>query len=457
MYNFLLESSVCIVVFYLVYFIWFRNDQQFTRNRYYLLAGLVFSLIIPLLSFRIGQVPWKIPAPILTQALTEPIVATPQYVEASVEVNWLSVFYWVGCSLAAVYFLFRVFTINTWIRKCNSGWVENKKVYFTNGSLPTASIFNIIFWDNSASYQPEEVKAILAHEDQHIKQFHSMDIIMVELLQIVLWFNPIMYLYKKSMKQQHEYLADAAAAKLISSVAYQQLMINEVSQRAALSLPHYFGTSTIKKRILMLNQKTDNMLTRIKSLIIIPAVALLIFVYSCEQDESIGNQIITENIKGFDISRELVEKDGKFFIEGVVTNAEGNPAEEVGLVFPGEDKVVVLTSGKDGSYALEWDKNKPIKDIKIRVFVAMNDDEKVGEEEKMAVEYEKVIEGEKTFLVGKVMAKEGNKAMPGVNVVLNGTKKGTISNLEGSFKLEVPSSGTITLSFVGFVSEQIIF
>ncbi len=464
MIDYLIESTTCLMAFYLVYLLFFRNDRHFIRNRFYLLLGLVMSLVIPLLNVSVNEVPWDIPEPMVAvSTVTLPQSEALLMPESAPKFDILMLLYWLGFGVATMYLLMRATLIYFWIRNCDEGTIQQQRVLLTDGKLPTASIFGFLFWNNKSVYNFEEEKAILAHEIQHIKQRHTLDLILVELTQVIWWFNPLLFFYKKSIKQQHEYLADAAAAKLITNTSYQQLMINEVSKKFELSLTHYFGTSSIKKRIKMLNQKNENMFSWTKSLIVVPVIALLLVVYSCEHEESLADKAITVTIKGLDVSRMLVEKAEGHFIEGLVTDNKGNPVEKVGLVFMNAGKSMFARSSSDGSYSVEWKEHGNIEDITMRLFKPLTNEEKdaLAEEaasnEKFKIEYEKKTENGKTIIIGKVTSSESNKLLPGVNIILKGTKTGTITDLQGNFKLEVPASGTLEVSFIGYESKRVDF
>ncbi|MFT4094880.1 MAG: M56 family metallopeptidase [Niabella sp.] len=122
---------------------------------------------------------------------------------------------------------------------------------------------------------------MLEHELAHTRQKHSLDILFFELLQIVCWFNPVFFLYKRSVKINHELLADAAVVKKSGNVhSYQNILLQRATAPSALALASSFNFLTTKKRLIMLTKRTNLYRAGLKALSVLPLLGLLVFLFS---------------------------------------------------------------------------------------------------------------------------------------------------------------------------------
>lgn len=150
----------------------------------------------------------------------------------------------------------------------------------TEGSMPTFAFFKYLMWDDSLNLSEEEKKQVLDHEKVHIKQKHSYDIMLMEVLKVFFWFNPFIYLYRNLLEEIHEYEADRTAVKANGQVAYTKLLVKLVFQKMGISQGSFFAKSKTLKRVNMITaQKRINWF---KLFAPIPVVALLFFIFSCD-------------------------------------------------------------------------------------------------------------------------------------------------------------------------------
>jgi hypothetical protein len=120
--------------------------------------------------------------------------------------------------------------------------------------MPTFSFFNFLFWDNTQQLNKEEKDHILHHEQKHIWDRHSYDVIFLEIAKIIWWFNPIIYLIYKDLRMQHEYLADASVLRESSIKKYAKTLVKIVFQHNNLPLAHSFNQQEIKNRLLVMQE-----------------------------------------------------------------------------------------------------------------------------------------------------------------------------------------------------------
>ncbi|WP_353780069.1 M56 family metallopeptidase [Winogradskyella sp. 3972H.M.0a.05] len=207
---------------------------------------------------------------------------TDQFLSILVMVAWT--IYGLGVIIFGCKFLINLFSIRTKI-------VNNPKQHhngFTNVLLQKLAVphtfFNYIFFDKTKYENNEIPEAVQLHEQAHAKQQHSVDILFIELLQIVLWFNPLIYLLKKDIKLNHEYLADAAVINQgVSLSVYQEIVLAFSSYESKAELVHAFNYSSIKKRLTIMKTKTSRRSVWIRSLLLLPLLAVLVYGFSQEK------------------------------------------------------------------------------------------------------------------------------------------------------------------------------
>lgn len=147
--------------------------------------------------------------------------------------------------------------------------------------IPTHSFFNTIYI-NPKDYAEDGASAILAHELAHIRQGHSWDILLVELLRVLFWFNPVLFAYKRAMQLNHEFLADEAVIQQsnIDVSTYQYLLLDKIAQAQQLKLVQQFDYFNTKKRLLMMTKEAKWQRSFWKRLALVPLIAGLILLLS---------------------------------------------------------------------------------------------------------------------------------------------------------------------------------
>jgi hypothetical protein len=145
------------------------------------------------------------------------------------------------------------------------------------------TFFSFIFL-NKQKYESQEIpEAILIHERAHAQQKHSLDILLIEVLQIVFWFNPLIYLIKHSIKLNHEFLADQTVLRNgVPKTNYQNLLVAYSSYDTP-QLANSINYSSIKKRITVMKTQTSKRSTLLRTLVLLPLLALLVFGFSSRE------------------------------------------------------------------------------------------------------------------------------------------------------------------------------
>jgi len=230
LFIYLLKASGCLATFYLVYYAIFRKLTFFTLNRWYLLASLVMSLVIPLLHI---DVQTKVRAadvkPIIINTTTktiadvnEPLIISQQ---SQNPVNWLHLANVLYLIIAGVILLKLLISLSGIVyRAIKHGKKQNGYRLINSGSGNNSSFFNLIFL-NGNGLDDAEREQVITHELVHARLLHSADNLFSEALKALFWFNPFIYLYSKALHQAHEFEVDKHLALQYNSKNYAQLLL----------------------------------------------------------------------------------------------------------------------------------------------------------------------------------------------------------------------------------------
>lgn len=279
MIQYLLESSLCTIAFYAFYYFFLKDKQFHQWNRFYLIGTLAISFIIPLLYIPIEEIIY------VQQRLGSP---KPAQSLDGTSYNWAAIvlyLYLIGATIASIQFIKELFQIRLMIRHSRKTKYPNYILAQLDHDFPLCSFFNHIIASDAKDISQYE----LDHELSHIIQFHSIDKLLVELTKIVLWFNPVIYFYGRSIHMTHEFLADQSVLAKHQTEDYLQFLIQSLTkQQTSLHTLNPFH-SLIKNRLLMINNKKES--TKQIFFLALPIIACLIFFVACEKT----TKIITED------------------------------------------------------------------------------------------------------------------------------------------------------------------
>lgn len=279
---YLLQSGVCLVLLYFVYWLFLRKDTFFDVNRIYLISSVLLSLLFPLLKFRF-LIPTDNQATfyVLLDAVTVSASQIEQTFAQNLSVlEYMTVIYITGAAIFALRFIFQLGQLFWMVYKYGITRHEGMRVVFVDSNYSPFSFFNLIFINRKEMNQ-ENILEIITHEQVHIRQKHSVDLVLLELLTIVQWFNPVIWFYRTSVKSVHEYLADEGV--LLSGfnpVSYQQALLGQTLGIQVNDLTNNFNHSLLTKRFIMMTKHKSNRLARLKVLLAAPAVFLLAVVFT---------------------------------------------------------------------------------------------------------------------------------------------------------------------------------
>ncbi|MEM6379610.1 MAG: M56 family metallopeptidase, partial [Bacteroidota bacterium] len=300
-FKMLLELNLSLIIGYVLYHLLFRKNNRHSWNRAFLIGWPILCLIIA--TTQINWTVWKTAVPQATIAATAKVdmplvdfgeIAVTELSEApntATEIvekqhtfvgfwqhNWMYL-YWLGALIFGLIFIYRLgylrymIRYSTPIRKSQYTLLENPRLQsiFSFGSY--------IFNPEGKAIHP----MILEHELVHVRQRHSLDLIWMELLVILNWFNPVIYLYRKHLKETHEFIADESVAKQFGLLDYARLLVTQAShsKTPALGLP--FAAFT-KKRLLTMKAKT-NPWSRLRYGVVLPIFLMLMVFFAVQRIE----------------------------------------------------------------------------------------------------------------------------------------------------------------------------
>jgi len=293
---YLAEANLYLGVFYVAYCLFLNRNTHYQLNRSYLLFSCIVSFILPVLqvgalrpvkhtelvnpiAYTVPQIPvdritTRVPLePQAIRTITTTIL-TPAVEHHFTLQDGLLYIYLAGTAVLLIVLFIKLFSLFRLARNKQSIKEGKHRVIYLNGKAVAFSFFNYLFIGTDAI----GTNTIIRHELVHIRQKHSADIIFLELLKIINWFNPFIYLLQNSLKTVHEYIADEqTAAYETDALTYSSFLVKNAYGSSGSSITHsFFNYNLLKKRIIMLNQQRSGNLARLKYLVAIPICAALL-------------------------------------------------------------------------------------------------------------------------------------------------------------------------------------
>ncbi|NOQ26913.1 MAG: TonB family protein [Bacteroidales bacterium] len=304
----IIESAITLAIFYMFYKIFLKKETFFKMNRLYLLSSLLFAVTIPFLNINLGMFPYHFSSG--NNILQEISGIKRGYNEIneliiyaySGKLTWtiifkcLSTIYILGIVISTVFFVFGLGRIVVIIYRNKSKRYGKYRIVQTPNAVVPFSLFKWIII-NPEKYSSNDMEQVIAHERMHAFQLHSLDLILIEVLVILFWFNPFIYWYRKSIREVHEYLADQAVVENgHDQLDYQKLLLNQVVGYRFVGLTSSFSYSLSKKRLKMLSMIKSKNTSKIKIALAIPFVIGALFFFVNSVDFAKANGTVTNEI-----------------------------------------------------------------------------------------------------------------------------------------------------------------
>jgi len=318
--NFILESGVSLSLLALIYILFLRKETFFRLNRVFLLISITFSILLPFLKFRIYE-PQSIMLAEVTvtpyRNLMEAVTIYGQDLSGTlvqtISSSSLILFIYLGgliCFLGRL--VFRLIQISLLIKRNPVQSIGGVKFVSVKKEFSPFSFLGYIFI-NPEKQQEIAYEKIVAHEMEHIKQGHSIDVLILEIMTVLQWFNPFMWILKRVIRENHEFLADRAVLNSgISAAQYKQLLLSQ-AVGFQIEMANNFNTSLVKNRIKMISKIQSSKIANLKYVFGILTVLALVVVFACEQKESVLTETVTATNNP---QLQLTLQDDKIMIDG---------------------------------------------------------------------------------------------------------------------------------------------
>lgn len=358
--NFLIESAISLTFFAMVYMLILRKETFFGLNRMFLLGSLLFSVVLPFMKIRIYE-----PDPVMLSEVTvtpyrnmlEAVTVYSRDFSGSVEqavlsAKFLVFIYLLGLLVFTARFLVRIIHIFILIRKNPVVRLDGFYLVTLPGNAAPFSFMRYVFAGKEVT-DPDDHRKMILHELEHVRQGHSFDVVILELLAIFQWFNPFMWMLRRSVRENHEFLADHAVLRSgVSRGDYKKLLLNQFAG-GQLVLANHFNYSLIKKRIAMMSKIKSSKWSNSKIIFGIFTAAALIIAFACEQKEQVESAADQNNTV-------LIESAGQ---EGrLIVNGTPEELEKFRQMFSGSRDFEVNTDST-GNLVLAKKKEIPLKSL----------------------------------------------------------------------------------------------
>lgn len=302
METFLIKSGITMVVLLLLYHMLLEKEKMHRFNRFYLLFSLVFSFAVPLI-----VIPVYITAPVQLEASESAAMFMYPQSEYSVasetvyvpKTNYIPYIIWSLYTLVTLLLMMKFsLNIRSFIRKTKNSPsipIGKAKLILLEEEVLPHTFLNYIFVNRKAYEAGTIEEELYTHEYTHVKQKHTLDILFIEVLKTFFWFNPILYIYKKAIQLNHEFLADQKVIATTTNTAYyQNLLLEKVNLGTTFPMASNLNFSLTKKRLLMMNKTTSKTKAVILKAVSLPVICSILYLICTESVAKIKEPGIQE-------------------------------------------------------------------------------------------------------------------------------------------------------------------
>jgi bla regulator protein blaR1 len=358
---FLIKSTLCLGILLAVYHFLLEGEKMHDFNRFYLLFSIFFAIILPFIEIR--ATPENLPLPEIS-TFNEAVQSQNLYMftetPSAANNTFFSFLLFIIYSAIALLFLFRfvknLLRLITKITHNSTVKYKNAKLVLLKEKVLPHTFLHYIFVSKEEYYHQQIEKELLAHELAHVEQKHTLDILFVELLKIAGWFNPLIYLFEKAIRLNHEFLADEAVIKTYNnSSSYQHILFSKICQSHASELVSSLNFSLTKKRLTMMTKKISPVQVMLKKAALIPLLLLLVVSFTTK------------------ISAQEPNQDKKPETKATTVNKNTTDTKKV---FTREDSLKIINNYWQNSSMWTMRKNEDGTSTKI-TFKEMTDEEKL--------------------------------------------------------------------------------
>jgi len=340
MIHYILQIIAFQLLFLVAYDLFLKRETFFNWNRAYLIITPILSFLLPLIRFDFirQHIPTaysiQLPEVLITNSpmqvhlLPEVVIGSESHLSNFVFMIPLFGYLWyLGIIASLFFFIYKVFKI--FALKRSGTKIHTKDI--TLVSLPDTttafSFFNTIYIGNNLS-ETKKTNVII-HEKIHIREYHSLDLIFFEILRILFWFNPLIYIYQHRMAMLQEYIADAKAILETNKKEYYQDLLSQVFQTEKISFINtFFNHSLIKNRLIMLQKSKSKKIFQLKYLLLVPVVCSMLVYTSCTED---ANAQLANNSNSISKSKSTILNNIAVLKESIAAKGEMTEEERKAL------------------------------------------------------------------------------------------------------------------------------
>ncbi|MCX6321317.1 MAG: M56 family metallopeptidase [Bacteroidia bacterium] len=291
LFIYMVKVAVYLIAFYLVYSIMLSRDTSYGRNRAFILLSLASAMIFPFFTLQtIKPLDIQLFGKLLSEVFITATSNGKEALNSGSAAGQLQIVYSIYIT-GVIVFVFKLLIdllnlLFLIIRQKNKG---SRIIRFHGFNTAGFSAMGYIFINTRLS--PEDAGEIIKHEQNHLRRNHFIDIIFIETIKAFQWFNPVVYLFNRSLRAIHKYQADKECLSSgVPMVNYQCLLLSQVFKSRTFNLTNSFSNpSLIKKRIIMMTKKRTSALASIKLLIVVPIIGLVFLAVSaCRQNTNLS-------------------------------------------------------------------------------------------------------------------------------------------------------------------------
>jgi len=352
MIDFLIKSTASLSALLVVYHLFLEKEKMFRFNRYFLLISLLFSIGVPFISFEIHQdIPIVYNNATAFQAITaETLPIQPEVTNINTEeqtnywVSLLWITYLIITLILCYRFIQNIYIITSKAKVSKIIVYQNIKMVLLSEETLPYSFWNSIYINQNDFENGKIEQELFTHEIVHVKQKHTLDVIFIEILKTLFWFNPIFIFYKKAIQLNHEFLADENVITAHNDIyLYQNLLLNKLNVSQPISLTSNLNFLSTKKRLIMMTKITSK--TRALIMQSLAVLGLLtIFILFGFKPLPLSNKktiIIDAGHGGKDFGAHIGDQQEKKIVENI--------ANKINLL-NGKNEIEIILLRKDDSF-----------------------------------------------------------------------------------------------------------
>lgn len=344
------KVNIAIALFYAFYRLFFCRDTFFVWRRTVLLCFFVIASLYPLLNIQEWvkeSQPMTAMVTLYTENVMPQLVISPQETSTAWQEllpQVMSATYWGVVLILSLRFLVQLASIIRLRLRSHKALIEGRQVYLLTKESSPFSFFRWIFLYPQA-HTENEISEIITHEETHVRQWHSIDVILGELMCIACWINPFVWLMKREIRNNLEYMADHQVLETgYDSRTYQYHLLGLAHHTAAAKLTNNFNVLPLKNRIKMMNKKRTRQIGRTKYLMFFPLAALLLIISNIETVARTAEKLImTEKTTPVATTYE-----GETVFHINVTDHQGKPMPDIPVTVNNNGKETIVKTGKNG-------------------------------------------------------------------------------------------------------------